>query len=209
MKRIVYSAAFALLLGLTASAQESSHLAFKVDGGFTTAAGHAGRALDTGWSAGLGVGYNFGSYVGVMVDADYSHLGINSSTLANIGAPGGNVGITSFTLDPVVHVNPHGHFDMYVTGGGGLYHRYQNFTAPSVSSTFGFDPYFGFYPALVPSTTILSQYSVNKPGFDFGVGIAMGTKWHGKLFAEAKYNEMFDGNGFHTGYLPVTFGYRW
>ena len=114
----------------------------------------------------------------------------------------------SATLDPIVHLNPKGHFDLYLTGGGGLYHRYQEFTQPSVQVTTGFDPFFGFYPVAVPVTQVLGSYSVNKFGVDAGAGVAMGTKWHGKIFAEAKYNRIFMGN-FHTDYVPVTFGFRW
>ena len=44
---------------------------------------------------------------------------------------------------------------------------------------------------------------------DVGVGIAFGTKWNGKFFAEARYNHIFDNNHYYTNYLPVTFGYRW
>jgi hypothetical protein len=49
---------------------------------------------------------------------------------------------------------------------------------------------------------------VNKPGIDAGAGIAFGTKWHGKVFAEARYDRIFMGN-FHTDYVPVSFGFRW
>ncbi len=72
----------------------------------------------------------------------------------------------------------------------------------------GFDPFFGFYPVAVPTTLILASYSVNKPGIDVGAGIAFGSKWHGKFFAEAKYDRIFMGQ-YHTDYLPVTFGFRW
>jgi hypothetical protein len=55
---------------------------------------------------------------------------------------------------------------------------------------------------------VVSSYSVNKPGIDAGMGIAFDTKWHGKIFAEARYNRIFMGP-FHTDYVPVTFGFRW
>jgi hypothetical protein len=75
----------------------------------------------------------------------------------------------------------------------------------------GFDPFFGFYPVGVPANQVLSSYSVNKPGIDIGVGIAFGSKWHGKFFAEARYERMFMGNRFSndTEFVPVTFGFRW
>ncbi len=209
MKRTFGAIALALIAGATMNAQEGSRFAFQMGAGFTTPVGHAGRTLDYGWNAGLGMGYNFNSHVGALVNFNYNEMGINSTTLGNIGVPGGDVNIMSFTLDPIVHLTPTGKFDLYVTGGYGLYHRNQQFTAPGVSTGFGYDPYFGFYPTAFPVTQLLYSYSVNKPGYDIGVGIAVGTKWHGKLYAEAKYNEMFNGNGYHTAFLPVTFGFRW
>jgi hypothetical protein len=50
---------------------------------------------------------------------------------------------------------------------------------------------------------------VNKPGFSAGAGVAFGTKWHGKVFAEARYVHIFLNNGERADYVPVTFGFRW
>jgi len=41
------------------------------------------------------------------------------------------------------------------------------------------------------------------------MGIALGTKWHGKFFAEARYHRIIMGNYGHTDYVPVSFGFRW
>jgi hypothetical protein len=204
--------AFVTCLGLAAlgaaSAQEVSHIAFSVGAGFTAPVGNTGRNLDYGWNIGGGAGYNFNSYVGALIDLNYNSMGINSGTLQNIGVPGGDVHIFSATVDPIVHLMPKSRIDLYVTGGGGLYHRTQEFTAPAVANVAGFDPFFGFFNVGVPTTQILSSYTVNKPGIDAGMGVAFGSKWHGKFFAEAKYNRIFVGN-YHTDYLPVTFGFRW
>ena len=99
------------------------------------------------------------------------------------------------------------HHDLYVTGGGGLYHPMQDFTQPSVAVVPAFNPFFGFGAVAIPTTQVISSYSINKPGIDAGVGIAFGSKWHGKFFAEARYNRIIA--KYHTDYLPVTFGFRW
>jgi hypothetical protein len=208
MKNLALATCFGLLSIGAASAQETSHFAFSVGAGFTTPVGNTGRHLDEGWNIGGGFGMNFSPYVGALIDLNYNSFGINSATLANIGVPGGGLHVFSATFDPIVHLNPKGHMDVYVTGGGGLYHRNQDFTQPSVAVVTGFDPFFGFFPVTVPTTQILASYSVNKPGIDVGAGVAFGNKWHGKFFAEAKYNRIFMGQ-FHTDYVPVTFGYRW
>jgi len=210
MKRTIYSIiVFAAAAAATLSAQETGHMAFQVGGGFTTGLGRTGTYLDYGWNLGAGVGYNFNQHVGALININDSEMGINSTTLTGIGVPGGNVNMFTATLDPIVHLTPAGKADIYITGGGGLFHRNQEFTQPSASTAFGFNPFFGFYPTLVPVTQILSSYSVNKPGIDAGAGVAFGTKWHGKIFAEARYYRMFYNTSFHTDYLPVTFGFRW
>jgi len=191
------------------SAQEGSPFTFDIGAGFTQPVGHTGRELDEGWNIGAGAGFNFSQYVGAKVDVGYNSFGIDSATLSNLGFPGGGVHVFSATLDPIVHLNPHGHFDVYVIGGGGLYHEYWEFTQPSVATIAGFNPFFGFYTAAVPTTQILASYSVNKPGVDIGAGIAFGTKWHGKFFAESRWDHIFIGGSRHVDYVPVTFGFRW
>jgi hypothetical protein len=191
------------------TAQELQRFSFDIGGGFSQPVGNTGRKLDEGWNVGGGFGVKFNPYLGAMIDVGYNSFGINSATLSRIGVPGGGVHIFSATLDPVVHLTPDGHFDVYLIGGGGIYHRYQDFTQPSFATVTGFDPFFGFFSANVPTTQILASYSVNKPGVDIGAGIALGTKWHGKFFAEARYNRIFMGRDWHTDYVPVTFGFRW
>jgi hypothetical protein len=197
-----------LALAACLSAQETPRFAFSIGGGFTQGVGNTGRHLDTGWNVRGGVGFNFSSRFGVMLDAGFDHMGINRTTLDAIGVPDGNVQVFSATIDPIVHLNPHGHVDVYVTGGGGLFHRYQEFTQPSVAVVTGFDPFFGFYPTAIGVNQVLASSSINKPGVDVGVGIAFGSIAHGKFFAEARYNHMYMMDS-HMDYLPVTFGFRW
>jgi hypothetical protein len=118
------------------------------------------------------------------------------------------VNVFSATVNPILHLTPRGRFDLYLIGGGGLYRRTQQFTQPGVATAVGFDPFFGFYQFGVPTTQILSSYSVNKPGVNGGAGIALGSKWGGKFFAEARYHRIFT-SGPHTDYVPVSFGFRW
>jgi hypothetical protein len=143
-----------------------------------------------------------------MIDLGYDSFGVNTATLNNLGFPNGGVHVFSATLDPIVHLNPHGHVDVYLTGGFGLFHWAQEFSQPSAEVTTGFNPFVGFFPVAVPVNQILASYSVNKPGIDAGAGIAIGTKWHGKMFAQAKYVRVIMGS-FHSDYVPVTFGFRW
>jgi Outer membrane protein beta-barrel domain len=202
-------ACLGLLFAGVGSAQEVPRFAFDIGGGFTQPVGNTGRHLDTGWNIQAGVGFNFSQYVGLMVQADYNRWGINGATLNAVGFPDGDVNVFSATLNPIVHLTPRSHFDVYLIGGGGLYHWTQEFTQPGIATFTAFNPFFGFYSAAVPTTQVLSSYTVNKPGVNGGLGIALGTKWHGKFFAEARYDRIFMGNERHTDYVPVTFGFRW
>jgi hypothetical protein len=79
-----------------------------------------------------------------------------------------------------------------------------------VGAVTGFNPFFGFYETAVPTTEVLSSYSVNKPGVDIGAGVGLGGFHGAKLFAEARYHRIFMGNSDrHVDYVPVTFGIRW
>jgi Outer membrane protein beta-barrel domain len=208
MKRFTFSC-FGLLFAGVMCAQEVPRFTFDFAGGFTQPVGNTGRQLDTGWNIQGGAGFNFSQWVGVMVQLDYNRFGINGATLSNVGFPDGDFNVFSATLDPIVHLTPRSHFDVYLIGGGGLYHRTQEFTQPSVATFTGFNPFFGFYNAAVPATQVLASYTVNKPGVNGGMGIALGTKWHGKFFAEARYHRIIMSNYGHTDYVPVSFGFRW
>ena len=209
MKTILITSCFGVFLAGTLSAQETQRLAFDIGGGFTQAVGNTGRNLDNGWNIGGGVGYNFSPYIGAMVQTNYNAMGINSTTLNNLGFPGGDVHVFSATIDPIVHLHPKGHMDFYLVGGGGLYHVFQEFTAPSIATVTGFNPFFGFFTAGVPSTEVLASSSVNKPGANIGAGVALGSKWRAKFYAEARWNHVFLSNNQHMDYVPVTFGVRW
>jgi hypothetical protein len=208
MKSFLLASSVGLLAAGLLGAQEVPHFTFNIGAGFTNPVGATGSQLDMGWNVRGGIGYNFNSHVGANLNVGLDNMGINSTTLAGFGVPGGVVRVLSATVDPIVHLNPHGHTDFYITGGGGLFHWYQNFTAPSTSIVSGFSPFFGFFNAAVPSQQILSSYSVNKPGVDIGAGVAFGALGHGKFFAEARYDHIYMTNS-HADWIPVTFGFRW
>lgn len=192
--------AFAGLL----SAQEVSRYAFNIGAGFVEPAYNLGSFTDVGWNVGGGAGFNFGPYVGALLDVNYNSLGINGAALSGLGVGGGNINIWSFTVDPIVHLTPRRRFDIYATGGGGLYRREDQLTVPAGGGVgFGF-----FGPEAFFFNQVVSDYTLVKPGWDAGLGIAFGTRWHGKFYAEARYNQMFTPGG-NTDYIPVTFGFRW
>ena len=206
MKKVALFALLASVAGVL-SAQETPRFAFNAGAGFTTPVGNTGRNLDMGWNVRGGAGINFGYHFGVLLNAGYDSLGINSSNLGNLGYGGGNLNVFSLTLDPIIHLTPKGHADFYVTGGGGYFRQEVQFTNPGVVTGTGFDPFYGFFPYAFQTNVVVSDYTLNKPGIDAGAGVAFGSKWGGKFFAEARYVRIYNGQ-YHTDYVPVTFGFR-
>ena len=93
-----------------------------------------------------------------------------------MGVPDGEARLYSLTLNPIVHLNPHGNFDAYIIGGGGYYHRTVEFTQPTVNTIVAFDPFFGFFPLDVPANQVVGSYSQNKGGLNIGAGASFRVK---------------------------------
>jgi hypothetical protein len=130
---------------------------------------------------------------------------------AFVAAGGGQLGnahIISLTADPVIDLFPQWANSVYVTGGGGYYHKSTNFNVQECCDFYG-------YPVTVTANSITS----NQGGFNLGLGFSHrlgGVNGDGqmKLFAEARYVYIHtplitQTNGLGTTELiPVTFGVR-
>lgn len=160
--------------------------------GFATPVNPLANRLDTGWNIAGGIGVTQ-NYFGVTVDAMLNDFGINSRTLAQVGARSGSQKYWAVTVDPTFHVNDRGPLDFYVIGGGGLYGRYTRYRASAARP--GFD--------LVSSEQIL------RPGVNLGAGFAfnLSDRSNIKIFAEARYHHMFT-PGTDASFIPVTVGIR-
>ena len=191
-------------------AQNTSKFAFSAGGGFTEPVKQTDGRFDTGFHFGAGAGYNFHPNFGLMGEFGFNHLGVSSHVLNSVGAPDGSGRIYSLTLNPIVHFNPKGKFDVYAIGGGGYYRRTVEFTQPGVQTVTAFDPFFGFYPATIGTNVVLGSFSQNKAGLNIGGGVSMRLKGDSntKFFAEARYHYIYT-SPVRTAVLPVTFGLRW
>ena len=203
MRKLALSVSLIVGWAICASAQELPKIGFSVGAGFTTPTGNFGNNLDTGWNVDAGAGMYFTKELGVNLDAAYNTLGFNSTVLGNVGYHSGSDNIFSLTLNPIVHVTPHGPVDVYVTGGGGYYYVDQAFSSAG-TTTFPGAPFFPYGPT---AAGFSNSYSTNKPGIDAGIGVAFGHKWGGQFFAEARWDRIFL-NNYHMDFLPVTFGFR-
>jgi hypothetical protein len=207
MKSKLFAIGIGIVLAGALCAQEVPRFTFNLGAGFTSPVGGASDRLKTGWNMQGGAGVNFNSRVGALVQFNYNGLGINDRTLAAFGMPDGDVSLWSLTLNPIVHLNPKGPVDFYLIGGGGLYSRTQRFTQPAVDVFTAFDPFFGFYPVAVPVNEILAEYTLMKPGVNFGGGLSFGVRGSAKFYAEARWHRMLMRNT-HTDLIPVNFGIR-
>jgi hypothetical protein len=122
--------------------------------------GGAGLALPVGdthyyqtpsWGFQVGGGRNFNKSLGVGLQFDYDHFGLQGATLSNqtyiydygcssfeisqgfCGVTGldGNNHVWSFTLNPTYTMNSEGKVGSYLVVGGGFYHKVTNFTEPT------------------------------------------------------------------------------
>lgn len=125
------------------------------------------------------------------------------------GATSGNTHILSVTADPVIDLFPKRTNSVYVTGGGGYYHKSTNFNAEECCDYLGYG---------VPVT--INSFSSDQLGGSFGLGYTRrlgGVYGDGKmkLFAESRYlyihtPPITETNGLgRTELIPVTLGVRW
>ena len=197
---------FVLFTSIPAAAQ---FFTAKIGGGFTEPEYNTGRRLNRGWNFGAGAGVNVMPYLGVLLDFDYNQFNINDATLTALQFPGGDMKVWDFSIDPIIRLNPHGRVGFYITGGGGVYHRTVEFTAPTVATFTAFDPFFGlFYPVAVPASQVLASESTVKGGVNGGAGFQFAVSGRLKFFAEARYHNIYTYPR-ATTYVPVTFGLRW
>jgi hypothetical protein len=209
MKTIILTSYFSFLSAGLLSAQEVAPFTANIGGGITQTVGLTGRNLDNGWNLQGAVGFNLNAYLGAVVEAEYNDLGITGAAANNLGFGSGSVRVFSATIDPVVRLRPRGRFDPYIIGGGGMYRRMEQFNAPTGFAPSGYNPFFGFDTPGVSAFGMNTTYSVNRPGYNIGVGVDFRTKWRTKIYAEARYNHIFMPAGEHTDFLPITFGVRW
>jgi Outer membrane protein beta-barrel domain len=158
------------LLAGSLDAQLLDKLSANIGGGLSEPILTTGKNLNYGRNIQSGAGYNFSSRLGLMIELESDSFTITRAALNTLGVPSGfpdgHVHTRSYTLEPVWHFHPKGVWDIYATGGGGLYQRQQQLTAPTVATASGSNSFFGFNTPGYPSSEISLSYTLNKPGVD-------------------------------------------
>jgi hypothetical protein len=133
----------------------------------------------------VGGGRNFNKNLGVGLQFDYDHFGLQGATLANqeyiyncIPTNGvcvsdgqftgldGNNHVWSFTLNPTYTIASEGSMGAYLVVGGGFYHKVTNFEEPTTEeecSLYGCGDY--------DVDATVDHYSSNAPGVNGGFGL--------------------------------------
>ena len=216
----------------------SSKYTFLAGGGFTLPTGGTHNYASPGWKIQVGAGRNFNQTLGVILQFDYDKFGMTTSALrrqlalynnlcggdCGFGSLSGNVRDWSFTLGPILNYYTSDTFGAYVTGGVGFYHKYTQFTIPTVGQYC--DPYYGCYQ--YQANQPVDWYTSNAFGANAGFGFTYKlSRWaNQRLYAEARYvwtdnkPRPFDVSGktsyfnafpqasARTTWVPVTFGIR-
>jgi len=180
-------------------------------GGASFPTDEAGHDLHTGYNFDVSGGYNFNRYLSGNIDFSYNRWGLNDDALARFQEPGGRTSVWAFTANPVLHLNPHGKIDPYVTSGFGVYHVNLSLTEPFNETIFVCDPFFGFsFPQTGTVDEVVASFRTTKGGFNAGGGfnVPLG-KSRLKFFMEARYHRMFSSSGADLTYVPLTVGIRW
>ena len=193
------------------AAQEQHRFNFGAGAGFSKPVQSAANGLNGGWNFDVQGGLNAGAHADIDLDFNYNHFGLNSSSLALFGEPGGSVGVWSLALQPAWHVRPRNSVaNAYATAGFGIFHRNLSLTRPTVLTGIVCDPFWGCFPVSYGANQVVASFTSVKPGFNIGGGLEFRIgKRSARLFAESRYERMFTNHGDDFSYVPVTFGFRW
>ena len=177
--------------------------------GNDTSTGGGGPFITWGGNLTAGAGLRFSPRVSLLGEFQFIDNKLPGALIYEAGAQTGNAHIVSITADPVIDLFPKSTNSVYVTGGGGYYHKSTNFNVVECCDIYGYG---------VPIT--IDSFSSNQAGGSFGLGYTRrlgGVYGDGKmkLFGEARYlyintPSITETNGLgKTELIPVTLGVRW
>ncbi len=185
-----------------------SRWTFEFGAGFNAPVGNDIPYITWGGNFTMGGGYRFSPRFSVLGEYQFIFDKLPGALVAAGGGEGGNAHIQSVTAAPVIDLFPNHATSVYLTGGGGWYHKSTNFTVQVCCDFYGY-----------PVNVTTNSFSSDQWGGSLGFGISHrlgGVYGDGtmKLFAEARYlyintPPIGEPNGLgSTGLIPVTLGVR-
>ena len=188
-----------------------SHLAFEAGGGFSAPVGNDRPYITYGGNFNVGAGLHFSRRLSVLGEFEFLDNKLPGAFIAAAGqgASGGSSHIISLTAQPVIDLFPKSTNSVFVTGGGGYYHKSANFTVLVCCDFYG-------YPVSIDTTSFSSNQAGGNLGFGFTHRVG-GINGDGqmKLFGQIRYlyvktPPITETNGLgSTELIPVTVGVRW
>jgi hypothetical protein len=186
-----------------------SHIAIEGGAGFNAPIGNDTPYITWGGNFTGGVGLHLSQRFALLGEFQFMDNKLPGAFIASGGGQGGNAHIFSLSVDPVIDLLPKRTNSVYVTGGGGFYHKSTNFTVQECCDFYGY-----------PVNVTTNGFSSNQGGLNLGLGFTHrlgGVYGDGqmKLFGEVRYVYIHtplitETNGLGTTELiPVTFGVRW
>ncbi|MGD0939075.1 MAG: hypothetical protein ABR905_05125 [Terracidiphilus sp.] len=177
--------------------------------GNDTSTGGGGPFITYGGNFTVGGGLRFSKRISLLGEFQFLDNKLPGALIGEVGAQTGNAHIISITAAPVIDLFPKATNSVYLTGGGGYYHKSTNFNVVQCCDIYGYG---------VPVT--VDSFSSNQLGGNLGLGISRrlgGVNGDGtmKLFAEGRYlyintPRITETNGLgRTELIPVTLGVRW
>jgi hypothetical protein len=192
-----------------------------VGGGFSVPVGNLHKYDTTSWGLQAGAGRNYSKTLAVLLQFDYDHFGLQSSTIKNqefvynyyctpqqqtlgncsvITNLDANSHVWSFTVDPTFSIPSEGNVGAYFVVGGGFYHKVTNFTLPGNECL----DFSCFYVVTVQQN--VDHYTSNAFGANGGLGVTWKfSKFSNEmLYAEVRY--VFIDNQPRTGLTAQNVG---
>jgi len=181
---------------------------FEAGGGFNAPVGNDIPYITWGGNLTIGGGLHLSRVFTLLGEYQFIADKLPGALVAAGGGDTGNAHINSITLAPVINLFPKSTNSIYLTGGGGWYHKSTNWNV-----LVGYD-FYGY-----PVYATLHSFSSDQWGANGGLGFSHrlgGVYGDGtiKLFAEARYlwintPPIGEPNGLgRTELIPVTFGVR-
>jgi hypothetical protein len=185
----------------------NSRLAGEFGVGFNGPIGNDLPDITWGYNLSAGAGLHLTKRLSLLGEFQFIGDKIPGRLMTIKGATLANTRIVSITLNPVVDLFPRRATSIYLTGGGGFYHKVTNFTSNNDADTGA-------------SSGLANTFSSNQGGANLGFGLEhrfFGVKSADRsaIFAETRYlfvntppTSAANGLG-TTGLIPVTVGLRW
>jgi hypothetical protein len=196
----------------------SAKWTFMAGAGFTLPIGDTHVYETPGYVFQFGGGRNFNKTIGVLLQFDYDHFGLQTSTLNNqqyiynygctlilqeedvctlVSGLTGSNHVWSFTLDPTFTLPTNGSLGAYAVVGGGFYHKVTNFAEPELIPT-----EFGEYE----EEASIDEYTSNAFGVNGGFGVTYKFSHFSneRFYMEARYVLLL--NSQRVGYTAANVG---